>query len=217
LLNVRDVFGNLLGAREHRTMSQNARRDERVRVAEQREIGHSGRMAASRVKTMIVLAVIAAGCSSSSPSSSRVAPLVAPTASSPTAAGGPCTWLSIEDVRRIIGPNVEAGSSDPTIPLCTYAYTSKTGVSTDLVVGPWDQSAQSIGSFALPNHSHEVVADLGDHAVFLKAATIDDGNSVMVVVSRNRSLLLGGEFLNRDQAKRIAALVLAKWSRAGSA
>src|SRR5256885_1760306 len=112
--------------------------------------------------TMMALAPIVAGCSSSSRPTSRVSPSVAPTASIPTAAGDTCSWLSIEDVRRVIGQNVEAGSSDPRIPLCTYDYTSETGIRTDLVVGPWQSSAQSIGTFTLPNHSREVIEDLGD-------------------------------------------------------
>jgi hypothetical protein len=61
----------------------------------------------------------------------------------------------------------------------------------------------------LPHHTRTVIANLGDYAVFLKAATIDDGNSVLGVVSGSRSIVLSGEFLTLDQGKRLAALVLA--------
>jgi hypothetical protein len=126
----------------------------------------------------------------------------------------PCTWLSDDAVRRVIGRHVEPGSNEPSIPLCTYTYTSDTGVLTDLVVGPWNDAvvAEPVDDFSLPNHGREIVSGLGDQAVFLRAATLDDGNNVLLVKSEDRSLLIGGEFLTREQAVRLADLVLAGWA-----
>jgi hypothetical protein len=127
----------------------------------------------------------------------------------------PCTWLSHEEVRDVIDRDIEPGStfSKTSFPLCTYVYTSASGVSTDLVVGPWsDAVAEAIGDYEVPNHTAEVVRDLGDEAVFLKAASLDDGNNLLLVKAGRRSLLIGGEFVTREQAIRLADLVLTRWN-----
>lgn len=115
-------------------------------------------------------------------------------------------------MRRIVASNIEDGTNDPVTSLCTYEFTSQTGVRTDLVVGPWQQALGPLESFNLPNHSRESIYGLGDRATFLKAKTIDDGNSVIVVTSGRRSLFLGSEFLTRKQAIQLARLVVARWS-----
>jgi hypothetical protein len=150
------------------------------------------------VVTLLVVVPIGAACSSSDPKNRGAR------------STDPCTWLRIEDVRRIIRVNVEVGRSEATTPLCTYAYTSASGITTDLVVGPWQASVMGpLDAARLPGRAKEVVPGVGDHAVFYKTRTIDDGNSVLGVSSGTRSLFLAGEFLTLEQAKRLAALVLA--------
>ncbi len=159
-------------------------------------------MVLRRTSVILGLAFVVAGCFQSSGKSNINLGLVEP-----------CSWLRIQDVRRIIGPNVGVGAPNPHFPQCSFDYTSATGIRTDLVVGYGEVTAQSIRSFTLPNHRNQVVENLGDHAVFLEAASLDDGNNIILVVaSHNRSLLIGGEFLNLDQAKQLAALVIAKWT-----
>jgi hypothetical protein len=147
--------------------------------------------------TLLVLVLIGAACSRSVPKTRG------------GASPDPCAWLRIEDVRRIISTNVDAGRSDATTPLCTYGYTSDSGITTDLVVGPWPAAVMGpLDAAQLPGRTKQVVPGVGDHAVFYKTRTIDDGNSVLGVSSGTRTLFLAGEFLSLEQAKRLAALVL---------
>ena len=165
-------------------------------------------------RVLLVVAMVSLAACSSAGSATHAAPTTSSVSAKPSAATESCTWFTLDQVRRVIGTNVEAGRSDQTIdPLCTYTYTSKTGVSTDLVVGSWNSALNgSIDDFQLPGRTRHDITGLGDQAVFLKTRTIDDGNSVLVVVSGKHSLLLGGEFLSLDQAKQLARLMLARWA-----
>jgi hypothetical protein len=108
-----------------------------------------------------------------------------------------------------MGLALGSGENDPSIPLCTFSYTSRTGVSTDLVIGPWDVAREgAIRTFTMSGHRRQVVSGLGDAAVFLRAKTLDDGNSVLLVTVGNRSFIVAGEFLELNAAKQLAESVL---------
>jgi hypothetical protein len=124
----------------------------------------------------------------------------------------PCEWLTVQDVQSIVDRSVEEGGSEPLFPLCTYAYTSDTGVRTDVVVGPWDEGLGSVSDFNPPNHERQEINGLGESATFWKAKTIDDGNSMLVVKDKGRTLFVGGEFIQRGEATELARLALANWS-----
>lgn len=121
---------------------------------------------------------------------------------------GPCAWVSAAEASRAIGIRVLAGYKDPDISLCTYEFTSRSGVNTDLVVGPVDQKADT---FRLEHHQRIVVNGLGARAVFLRANSLDDGNSVLIVTDNGKSFLIGSEFLSLDAAKQLGAIVLRRW------
>jgi hypothetical protein len=112
-------------------------------------------------------------------------------------------------VRRAIAIDVAPARNEPEIPLCSFAFTSRSGVRTDLVVGPWNGGA--IADVRLQGRRRFVVTGLGDRAVFLQAESLDDGNSILLVTAAGRSFLVGSEFLSLAAAKQLAETVLQHW------
>jgi hypothetical protein len=160
---------------------------------------------------VLAAAIVIVGCSACS---SAATPRAATPMTSQQSTDNPCTWVSVAEVRAIVGPNADEGQLDPVGPdSCSYGYTSTTGVTTDVVVGPWPESVLGpIDQFQPAKRHRQEVTGLGDRATFFKTSSIDDGNSMIVVERGNRSLLLAGEFLTLSQAERLATLVLANWA-----
>jgi hypothetical protein len=122
----------------------------------------------------------------------------------PTATPGPCSWLTEDEVEEAIGADVSSGEYDAAADLCSYDFISRSGVSTDLVVGPGTEA--DLGS----RRPRVTVSGLGDRAMFYRAKTLDDGNSMMIVTRDGHSLVLAGEFLTLKAAKHLAEIALTR-------
>jgi hypothetical protein len=146
----------------------------------------------SAVYIALLLTVAAASCGSTNATSTK-------------ATSGPCSWLSEEEVEAAIGTDVSAGSYDAAVDLCTYEFTSRTGISTDLVVGPLSDAP---GSILSARYQRVSVAGIGDRAAFFRAKTLRDGNSVMLVTKDDLTFIIGSEFLTLAAAKQLGGLVL---------
>jgi hypothetical protein len=119
---------------------------------------------------------------------------------------GPCSWLTEAEVQRAVGTDVAPGEFDSVANMCSYQFFSRSGVNTDLVVGRFEN--QFPESDLLRGRRRLVVSGLGDRAVFYRANTLDDGNSVLILTKSNQSFVLGGEFLTLNAARSLARIVL---------
>ena len=109
-------------------------------------------------------------------------------------------------MERAIGTHVSPGEYDSISNTCSYQFFSRSEVNTDLVVGRFgDQFPESDLSHG---RRRVAVSDLGDRAVFYRANTLDDGNSVLIVTQGSKAFLLGGEFLTLKAARSLAEIVL---------
>jgi hypothetical protein len=135
-------------------------------------------------------------------------------ASSPTTAAAdranPCTWVTNAEVEAALRVHLRNGG-EPTSDLsdCTFPYISSTGISTDLVIGEWQRVLGPPGA-DIPGHQRAAVAGLGDRAVFLKAETINDGNSILTVTTGDTTFAIAGEFVTLDAARQLARIVLGR-------
>lgn len=124
----------------------------------------------------------------------------------------PCTWLSTEDVSRVLGVQAVVDSnSGPPVPICTFAFRSSSGIATDLVVSPSNLNPKAMPSTAFPGHTRQRVDGLGDDAVFFRAHSIADGNSTLFVTHGKRGFFIASEFVTQQQAERLARVVLQHW------
>jgi hypothetical protein len=129
------------------------------------------------------------------------------TTSSPSTATGsddPCTWTTAAEVSAALGVPVDPPRRDPEIALCTFEFTSKTGVRSDLVIGPASLPVEAM----LDDRPRREVRNLGDRATYFEARTIDEGNSILLVEFGDRTLLIGSEFLTLPAATSLAEKIL---------
>jgi hypothetical protein len=144
-------------------------------------------------------------------SSNGLTTVASRTSSSPERQVDPCKWVTKGEVERVLGTQVADGHLDSELrPFsCSFKYRSSTKVETDLVIGDWNPVLGTPGA-PVPGRQRAVVAGLGDRAVFLKAKTIDEGNSVLTVTTHGSTFVIAGEFLTLDAGKQLARIVLGR-------
>jgi hypothetical protein len=131
-----------------------------------------------------------------------------PLVSATSASARPCSWLTPQQVSRVIGRPVAAGVPNALSRSCSFAFTSASGISTDVVVAAWDVAAESLHRLSMAGHEKHAVEGVGEDAVFFRAYSVDDGNSTLVVQSSYGGFLVGSEFITEIEATQLARLVL---------
>jgi hypothetical protein len=117
-----------------------------------------------------------------------------------------CSWLTKTDGEQATGELVSPGEYDSISHSCSYQFFGTSGVNTDLVVAR-DAGPLTAADLA-KGRTRIAVSGVGDRAVFYRAKTLDDGNSVMIATKGTRSVFLSGEFLTLAAARQLAKIVL---------